>query len=335
MDIDADRRTVLTVVVAIAAVLALGVAAATLDSTVTTGGDGVPSGGATTGDPSSPNRTTTPSADVPPETIPGPEVSFCVPWLDNPVVVWGIFVCFVLLAALGYWWTRSVAVPIAVFVAFGPPVIVFHQLFTYCRSGPPLSGRADAPTVPNGSFFVGDGAGAGAGAGGVSAPTALFGVLLFLALVGSLALLVTSSGDSESDPDDGSADESDAEADAAAVGRVAGEAADRIEDADVDVDNEIYRAWVAMTDHLRVATPRSSTPAEFAEAAVDAGMNPDDVAELTALFEAVRYGDAEPTAERESRAVAALRRIEAAYADENEGGTAGWGPDADGGGDGQ
>jgi len=69
-----------------------------------------------------------------------------------------------------------------------------------------------------------------------------------------------------------------------------------------------------MTDHLEVRDPTSSTPAEFATAAVEAGMAREHVDELTELFEAVRYGGADVTEDRERRAVEALRRIEATYA---------------------
>jgi hypothetical protein len=97
-----------------------------------------------------------------------------------------------------------------------------------------------------------------------------------------------------------------------AVGRVAGEAADRI-DGDAAVDNEVYRAWRRMTELLDAADEAARTPGEFHRAAVDAGMDPDDVAELTALFEAVRYGPADADADRERRAREALRAIEATY----------------------
>ena len=78
-----------------------------------------------------------------------------------------------------------------------------------------------------------------------------------------------------------------------------------------------------MTTHLPVDNPASSTPAEFADAAVAAGMDREDVAELTRLFEAVRYGDEPITPEREDRAVAALRNIERSYGDVSTEGVAG------------
>jgi len=64
-----------------------------------------------------------------------------------------------------------------------------------------------------------------------------------------------------------------------------------------------------MTAALDVADPETATPGEFADAARTAGLDPDAVADLTTVFEAVRYGD-EPAANHEDRALAALRRIE-------------------------
>lgn len=108
-------------------------------------------------------------------------------------------------------------------------------------------------------------------------------------------------------------DEPEASEEAAAVGKAARRAADRIETTD-DVENEIYRAWREMTELLDVQRPESNTPGEFAAAAVDAGMDPADVDDLTRLFEDVRYGGDEPTEPTERRAVAILRRIESTYA---------------------
>lgn len=110
----------------------------------------------------------------------------------------------------------------------------------------------------------------------------------------------------------------------AAIGTVAGEAADRLE-GDAAVENEVYRAYKRMTELLDVESPDVRTPGEFRRAAVAAGMAPDDVDELVRTFEAVRYGGHEVTADREQRAIDALRDIEDAYAD----GTDADGTDAD------
>lgn len=99
------------------------------------------------------------------------------------------------------------------------------------------------------------------------------------------------------------------------IATIAGRTADRLETrtVDVELDNEIYRAWLAMTKHLDVESPETSTPGDFAQAAVDAGMEPTDVNALTRLFEDVRYGDEPVTGDREREAVEVLRRIERSY----------------------
>ncbi|WP_247728863.1 DUF4129 domain-containing protein [Halovivax limisalsi] len=97
------------------------------------------------------------------------------------------------------------------------------------------------------------------------------------------------------------------------VADVAGATADRIQsDVNGAVENEVFRAWKRMTEVLPVDNPASSTPGEFADAAIDAGFDPDDVGELTSLFEAVRYGPADATDIETDRAISIMRRIESA-----------------------
>ena len=101
------------------------------------------------------------------------------------------------------------------------------------------------------------------------------------------------------------------------LGAVAGTAVAEFE-SDVPLENAVYRAWAAMTRTLDIENPTTATPAEFEEAALRAGLDRENVSELTALFEEVRYGTAPPTAEREERARAALRRIEQRHANSGE-----------------
>lgn len=106
------------------------------------------------------------------------------------------------------------------------------------------------------------------------------------------------------------------------IGDTAGETADRIAAGDDtgagQLDNEVYRAWAEMAGHLDIDDPETTTPREFARAAVDSGMDPEDVSALTGLFEAVRYGEQSPTADVEERAVDVLRRIERRYGEGGE-----------------
>jgi hypothetical protein len=319
-----NRRTALTVAVAALALVAVALSAATLDSAQTSregglglgstadagvGDGGAGSVGAGGGSPA----------------FEGADLSLCFPVLNSPPVVFGIVAAFLLLAYALYRETGTAFVPAGVVGAFGIPVFLVHALLTSC-GGPPPDGRSLIPALSgprNESGFLPAGAGSTGvsdAAGQVTAPTVVLGLLLLVALAGSVVLLFVSTDDDEAPvPDE--EPEPPAETDVAAVGRAAGEAADRIE-GDADVDNEVYRAWREMTDHVAVASPRSSTPGEFAAAAVDAGMDREDVTELTALFEDVRYGGEAPTAERERRAVAALRRIERAYAEDGAAGGA-------------
>lgn len=107
-------------------------------------------------------------------------------------------------------------------------------------------------------------------------------------------------------------DEQNEEPEMSDFARAAGRAADRIEEHNADVDNSVYRAWHEMTALLDVASPETSTAGEFADAAVDFGLDEEDVSELTRLFEEVRYGDKDASV-REDRAVDILRRFEAEY----------------------
>lgn len=301
-------------VLAVLAVVALAVAAATVDSTVTvTGSDATGLGGGDVGG-AGPGG----NGDLGVTSfVGGPVVppAICVRWLNHPLVIAGVVGVFGLAGLVAYRRTDSLLPPVTLWISFGLPVYLVHSILTVCGPTNAQFSIGGGPAPSNVSIVPGGGAGGLGGGSGqaVPVPTALLALLLAAALsVSVLLLFVSTDDDTLPDAEESTAEEP--EPDVAAVGRTAGAAADRIE-ADADAENEVYRAWVAMTRHLAVDHPDSSTPAEFATAAVDAGMARDDVAELTTLFETVRYGGETPTAEREARAVAALRRIEETYAD--------------------
>lgn len=147
-------------------------------------------------------------------------------------------------------------------------------------------------------------------------PIALLGVFGMVALLLVTVIYRYSSTDTDVaiDPESGTTDEETDQAGVQAVGQAAGRAADRLDADSENVENTVYQAWREMTDALDVREPKTTTPEEFAEIAIDAGMAPDDVRELTWLFEEVRYGEVTVTEDRERRAREALRRIQAAYA---------------------
>ncbi|SFF89644.1 protein of unknown function [Halopelagius inordinatus] len=300
-----------TLALAVLAVLALGVAAATIDTAVTGGaGGGFGSSGATGGGPTTADDVGTDGTgwSAPPLFAP-----VCIPFLTRPLVVFALVALFALLVGATYRETRSLLPVAAVVVSFGVPGYVLWAFLTVCSVDPSSNEVLPPPDPPNISVPQGGGGVPGSGDGQLTAPSVVFGLVLVLAVVGAVALFLFSTGDDEASDPDAVPEAADSEVDVGDIGRAAGAAADRIE-GDADVENEVYRAWGEMTTLLDISNPKASTPGEFADAAVTAGMARDDVEELTRLFEDVRYGGRTPTEERESRAVAALRRIESTYA---------------------
>ncbi|QZY00424.1 DUF4129 domain-containing protein [Halobaculum rubrum] len=314
-----DRRTLVTAALALLAVLALGVAAATLDSATTSAAGGV--GAGTAPDDAGIGADGDGSIDLGGDEPSGEarlQLSVCVELLTRPGVQLALLGGVGLFLASMYRTTRSWFIS-GLFVAAALfPFGVLYLALISCGSNPTaVAIGATESAVENTSLLPSGGGSSGANAAGeaLSAPTALVGLLLVVAILGSVLLLFVSTGDDEDELAD-EAPEPPAPERRQAVGARAGEAADRLE-SDADLENEVYRAWREMTGALAVDNPRSTTPAEFAAAAVDAGMAREDVTTLTEAFEAVRYGDEPATAEREREAVAALRRIEEAYAGED------------------
>jgi len=200
----------------------------------------------------------------------------------------------------------------AMFLFFWPFLIVLLILTAGCD--PPPTTRAVTEAV-NSTAGNASGQSDGGGDRSFTTPTSIIAVLFVVAALGLAAAVVLRDDGEETQVR--TEPEMDEEQQQAAIGAAAGEAADRIE-AQAGLENEVYRAWAEMAEPLPVEQPQTSTPAEFAAAAQQAGIRPDDVAELTELFEEVRYGTASPTADREERAVEALRRIERAYGDDQK-----------------
>lgn len=143
-------------------------------------------------------------------------------------------------------------------------------------------------------------------------PAAVLGVF-GVVLVGTAAVMLRASGGETVDVAEPSTTGEDADpVDPRDIAAAAGRAADRLETRNADVDNEVYRAWWELTGLLDVTDPETATPGEFADAAVAVGMREADVAELTRLFEEVRYGERDAE-RREERALAVFRRIESTY----------------------
>lgn len=298
------NRTVAAVLVLLA-VLALGAAAATLEDTRTAGGTGG------SGDDSGAGVGSGDRFDLGGFNASGSSTSPSLPDVVGQVVA----VVLLLVAAFGvyaFYREHGLGGFVTVTAVVGGIMLLLYLLMRGLAGGVDLGGRSGflggrEPTLPGGA----PGGPESSAVPVVDPPTTLL-VLFGLVLLGAAAVLFRLTGDDVVAFD--AAEGTEPAPEVAAVGRAAGRAADRIE-GDVDVENAVFRAWREMTGGLDVDNPASSTPAEFAAAAVDAGMDREDVTELTGLFEAVRYGGLEPDGERERRAVAALRRIERTYAD--------------------
>lgn len=241
----------------------------------------------------------------------------CIPFLTSPTFFLLALVTVVLVA----WGLKRRDSLVYAFAVVGPLVLFFIPIWavlTDCGTSPqqPRSGEVLPEvnqTTPGGD--LGGDVGGGA-ASQVLSPPVLLGLIVVAAVL-LAALAYRSSGDDTVEEDEQPVMEQhepeDEEA-LAAVGAAAGEAADRIEGS-AELGNEVFRAWREMTGHVDVGDPATSTPAEFATAAREAGMDSAHVETLTGLFRDVRYGGVEATAAREERAVDALRAIEDEYAD--------------------
>ncbi|AGB37612.1 DUF4129 domain-containing protein [Natronococcus occultus] len=291
-------------VAAVAAIVAIGLAAATVRSPLETGG----SGGAGTGEGEGTG------VGQPPETPPESGA-------DLPPFLEYLLYAVVLVAAVALVWyllaNRRDAVRL-IAIALVAALLAIGLAYALAALGTvPIGGEEPTEDVPDEPGLGEEGGEPGEGEGDRSVPTGpLVGVLVVLAAVFVGGVLLTRNRDdpAPSAPEADAIGDGPRSTDAAAVGSAAGRAADRIDEGTA-VDNEVYRAWREMTDRLDVDRPASSTPREFADAAVAAGLERDHVDELTRLFEDVRYGDTETTPAMERQAVATLRKIEAAYAD--------------------
>ena len=295
------KDTTRSAIIAGLAILAVSVAASTLNSTVIpeTNGPSGPDGRGGDGDG---------GLLPPPQSGPTPGATLQIPFLTEILTFLAVIAALAFIAYVIIYWREALGIILAGIALVGLLFILFQFLSSPVRPpSPPMMEPG------NGSIFGGGGGGGGSDTTQPSPPSLILLLVLGMALIGAVvALFRTTTGDSDDSPgetDDGGTN-------AAAVGRAAGRAADRLEE-EADVDNEVYRTWQEMTELLDVNDPKTSTPGEFAAAAVEAGLGRDDIGELTRLFEDVRYGNQQPSDEHERRAIIIFRRIENRYAEDD------------------
>ncbi|MDJ1434143.1 DUF4129 domain-containing protein [Halostagnicola sp. A-GB9-2] len=78
----------------------------------------------------------------------------------------------------------------------------------------------------------------------------------------------------------------------------------------IDPESDVDKAWAKMTTAIDVDRPTARTPAEWGDAAIDAGLDADAVNELTRTFRDRQYGEIDETAEHRRRARRALHQLE-------------------------
>lgn len=291
------KDTTRSAIIAVLAILAVAFAASTLNSTIIPERSN-PSGSDVSGDDGDGGLL------PPPSSGPTPGESLQIPFLTGILTVLAVIAALAFIAYVIIYWREALGIILTGIALLGLLFILFQYL-----SSPTSPPRPPMMEPGNGSIF-GGGGGGGSDTTQPSPPSLILLLVLGLALVGAVVALFRTTTDNS---DDISEESDDGGVNAAAVGRAAGRAADRLEE-EADVDNEIYRTWREMTDLLDVDDPGTSTPGEFAAAAVEASLGREDVNELTRLFEDVRYGNQQPSDEHERRAITIFRRIEDRYA---------------------
>lgn len=308
MEVNRDIAGV--VVIGVLALAALGLTAATIDSTYSSNisTDGTSPSGPDAGggfgesdssgssDSASQNRENRGSQS--PLQIP----KICIELLTTTPGILGLVGGIMLLIALAY---RQFGFIGASFVGylFGLPAVVGYGFLTQC----PTSGSGTGTQSPLGQFLAQ--APLGGSLTSTSVPPWLLIGVFSLAGVAAVVALVSATGSEDIET---AIEEDEEEPDLEEFAATAGKVADHIESTDADVDNAVYRAWWEMTELLDMANPETSTPAEFADAAVEAGMNEEEVDRLTRLFEEARYGNMDPEP-HEELALETFRAIEERY----------------------
>lgn len=237
----------------------------------------------------------------------GVSLQFCVEILKEPPATGGLILG---IAGLLYGVSRRYNAATTLLLGTGLVPLAWGGYFLLTNCGYSQGGSGGGGLLGGGSSVM-------TNQGGITSvpvpPTVFVGLFALVMVVGAVALFRTTSEDETFE----AVEEAPEEPDEAAFARAAGRAADRIEDANVAVDNAVYQAWLDMTRLLDISNPETTAPRTFAEMAVDAGLDDDDVSELTELFNEVRYGGMDPE-EREERALEILRNIEETYQDPAE-----------------
>lgn len=195
-------------------------------------------------------------------------------------------------------------VPSAIAQATVLAAVVLVLLVLFSEGSVPPS----APVVP----FAGEGGGDASSSASLSpAPITTLAVVVGLAAVSALALWGVRSRFRTQSTAEEPAVEEESSVDATELSQVAGRAADQLESDEASAD-AVVTAWREMATLVTRGDRRTATPRQVTAWAIAAGYDPEDVETLTRLFEDVRYGDVALSKAQQQRALRAFRRIETA-----------------------
>ena len=308
-----SRRTLWVATVALVAVLALSLAAAGLPSpAVAPGDDGVGEGsGSGVGQGSGDGAGNANGGFERPEWVGAlVAVTFAI------LRVLGLVAVTLLVAALVYLTvTRREAVlavirgllarvPSAVAQAAAVTLLALAVLWLWPGGGFPRS----APIIP----FAGEGGGESTGPTTTTInPDQALALLLFLG-VAAFAVLAIWRWYSRSRSEDEDHDDATPSAEDADQSREGPTPESRAGEPQSTPTHPVVNAWREMALYAGVGDPRTATPRQVAESAAAAGLDREEVAVLTRLFEDVRYGALEMSKKETERALRALDRIKRA-----------------------
>jgi hypothetical protein len=303
------RNSLVPVAVALLCVVGIGLGAAAITDSLDGGGSGSgspASGGQATGDSNASVDDSGPGGGGAPTGQPLEEDDECAAGYDQSDLTVIVVLLALTLSVLGAIHNRELMAGVVTFPLIFLPGMAIVIAATALLNCPPPGGAA-AQAAGNVSTDAVTEAVSSSG-GESDTPVERFRLgIIFVAALGALGLLgLYLRGRKRRKEDEQTLDEPEV---ADEVISAAGDAADEITQVS-DSENAVYRAWARMAEPLDVEHPEASTPGEFADAALAAGLDTEDVDELTELFEQVRYGTTPITEEHEQRAKATLRRIE-------------------------
>lgn len=291
------------------AIIAFGLAAATLTTPVDSGTIGV--GGSETDLPSggTPNNGSAPALSPLPITEGSGGLlswSLCVESV-GPVPTWAaLFGGLLGLALLVRYVSGGVPALAVGLLGIWPVLLIWLLVTAGCPVDPglPVGGEQSTGLIPSTGSETEEGGGT-AVTPAVSVPWVVLLVLLVIGIgVVIGAFRIDETGDHTNATKTGSATSEQP------VGRARKDTAQQTDLGGQAADNDVYRAWRQMIEQADVDYDQTQTPTELIDPIAETGRDRTAVQALTTLFKTTRYGTTPPSPAREQRAKELLERIE-------------------------